>query len=150
MSNYLISSVRVFDGSSVIYKSGYVHFANGILLGISAHRPADIPGDCIEISGEGCTLLPGLIDGHVHVYNQIYGLEESLKYGVTTVLDLHNETTWADDAKRTARERNDVADILSSYNSATIPNGWPRDVFAALDPSEGVCGLCSLALHARS
>ncbi|KAF2724388.1 hypothetical protein K431DRAFT_241501 [Polychaeton citri CBS 116435] len=136
MPSYLISSVRIFDGRSITHELGYIFVCDGVIHSASASRPESLPAGCIEISGEGCTILPGLIDGHVHVYNQIYGLEESLSYGVTTVLDLHNETYWANNAKKTARERNDVADILSSYNSATIPSGWPREVFLSLDPSE--------------
>ncbi|KAK8017823.1 hypothetical protein PG993_014149 [Apiospora rasikravindrae] len=141
MARHLISSVRLFDGDSVSHESAYVEIAEGIIIGITDERPADLRGDLTEISGAGCTLLPGLIDGHVHVYNQAREcLGQSLAYGVTTVIDLHNEAPWAEEAKRLARERNDVADILSSFNSATIPRGWPRNVFLSLDSSDEETG----------
>ncbi|KAL5319881.1 hypothetical protein ACEPPN_012939 [Leptodophora sp. 'Broadleaf-Isolate-01'] len=138
MDSFLITSVRVFGGVSVIYETGHVLFSRGVIMLVSAQPPQSLPENCTVISGAGCTLLPGLIDTHEHVYYEVSGLRNSLSYGVTTVLDLYNETPWSNNAKRTARERNGVADILSSYKAATIPKGWPEDVFRFLDPSEEV------------
>lgn len=39
------------------------------------------------IDGTGCTLLPGLIDSHIHL-NSINNLKQAAQYGVTTMLDM--------------------------------------------------------------
>lgn len=40
----------------------------------------------------GYTLIPGLIDAHVHCNDGITeALRQSLRFGVTTVGDMHNE-----------------------------------------------------------
>ena len=41
----------------------------------------------------GRTILPGLIDGHVHLRD--YQLPMFLPYGVTTIADIHNDTAWS-------------------------------------------------------
>jgi imidazolonepropionase-like amidohydrolase len=49
-----------------------------------------VPGNAEEVAGAGRTLLPGLIDAHVHVSQlwPIEALQQSLAFGVTTVLDM--------------------------------------------------------------
>ena len=44
-------------------------------------------GEVRVIDGTGCTLLPGLIDSHIHL-NSIDNLSDAAKYGVTTMLDM--------------------------------------------------------------
>lgn len=44
------------------------------------------------MSRPGNTLIPGLIDSHIHALggnNQ--GIEQSLRFGVTKVCDMHND-----------------------------------------------------------
>lgn len=135
---YLISSVRVFDGESIIHSNGSVLVENGLIRSISSCAPSNLPPGCLEISGAGCTLLPGLIDAHVHVFAEIDALAEALRYGVTTVLDLHNEVESVDSLKKAAAERDDVADVLSAYNSATIPGGWPEAIVRVVRGGEEV------------
>jgi imidazolonepropionase-like amidohydrolase len=48
-----------------------------------------LPKAAREIDAPGRTLLPGLIDAHVHVAG--WALPLFLRYGVTTVRDLHND-----------------------------------------------------------
>jgi cytosine/adenosine deaminase-related metal-dependent hydrolase len=45
-----------------------------------------------RISKPGHTLLPGLIDSHIHALNgNVLAIEQPLRFGVTTVCDMHNE-----------------------------------------------------------
>ena len=56
-----IRNVRVFDGDRLWEKTADVLFdESGILA--DDNGPADV-----EVDGTGKTLLPGLIDGHVHM-----------------------------------------------------------------------------------
>jgi len=81
-------NVDVFDGYHIL-RGQTVKVENGMIRSITAAgvRP---PESAAVINGAGRTLLPGLIDAHVHI-----GLEETLEQaaalGVTTVLDM-----WGD------------------------------------------------------
>ena len=139
MASYLISSVRIFDGEFVLHPDGLVLIENDRIKLISLTVHPDVQVGCIKISGSGYTLLPGLIDAHVHVYDEVNMLAEALQYGVTTVLDLHNETDYADNIKKAAAEKkNYISDVLSSYNSAIIPGGWLEAITRFLHSGEEV------------
>ena len=51
------------------------------------------PSNANVIRLNGRTILPGLIDGHVHLRE--YQLPMFLPYGVTTIADIHNDTAWS-------------------------------------------------------
>ncbi len=80
-----ITNVRVFDGNALT-EERTVTIDNGVL---SDTKTADT-----IIDGQQGTLLPGLIDCHVHV-SQLANLEQGTRWGVTTMLDM--VTTWLED-----------------------------------------------------
>jgi dihydroorotase-like cyclic amidohydrolase len=125
---YLITHVRIFDGERVTLEDAHVLIENGRIASISSNIPPILPEGCVQIPGSGCTLLPGLIDSHVHVYNDATFLRNALRFGVTTVLDMHNEPHWFQEMKQMAVARNDVADILSACYAATVKGGWPAAI----------------------
>jgi len=59
----------------------------------TAGQPA-VPANARVIKTDGRYILPGLIDGHVHLYVD-YAPEMYLRYGVTTIVDLNNDTNWS-------------------------------------------------------
>ena len=61
---FVIRGVRVFDGTVVIENQTVV-ISEGRIAAIGA--VVDVPRNAIEVPGAGRTLLPGLIDSHVHV-----------------------------------------------------------------------------------
>lgn len=128
MPSFLISDVRVFDGESVTHEHGYVLVENTQIKSVSAAEPAELPVGCIKVDGSSCTVIPGLIDAHVHPYHDVDFLEKSIQYGVTTVIDMHNEPHWFRDLKEIANTRNDVCDVRSVCYAATIKNGWPSAI----------------------
>jgi imidazolonepropionase-like amidohydrolase len=74
----------------------------------------------------GATLLPGLIDAHTHPEGPA-ALQESLRFGVTTVLGMGVTTTANEEALRAAAARRpDVADYRSAGTPATAPDGIPN------------------------
>lgn len=122
----LISNVRVFCGELVLHKSGHVLVENGRIKAVTGeNKPSDLPDNVIQIDGSGCTLLPGLIDAHVHVHQDVAYMERAVRCGVTTVIDLHNEPEWFQEMRQIATERNDVSDIKGAGFAATIKDGWP-------------------------
>src|ERR1051326_3774539 len=79
-----INNVAIFDGrallsaNSVLIEDGHI-----AALGQDIINSTDIT--CID--GAGCMLLPGLIDAHVHVWQESQ-LRQALIFGVTTQLDM--------------------------------------------------------------
>jgi imidazolonepropionase-like amidohydrolase len=51
------------------------------------------PAGANVIRANGRTILPGLIDGHVHLRD--YQVPMFLPYGITTIADIHNDTAWS-------------------------------------------------------
>jgi imidazolonepropionase-like amidohydrolase len=95
---YLLQPARVFDG-------GQMHEGWRVLVKnehiVSAGNTVTAPAGCTTIVLPGCTLLPGLIEGHSHLF-----------------LHPYNETSWNDQvlkesrAERTARAINHARETL--------------------------------------
>lgn len=51
------------------------------------------PAGATVIDTTGRTILPGLVDGHVHLRD--YQIPMFLPYGITTIADIHNDTAWS-------------------------------------------------------
>lgn len=142
MSATLFSNVRIFDGVSVISENGHVLVESDRISQISLREPLSPPSDCAVVDASGCTLMPGLIDAHMHVFQDVHLLETALLYGVTTVLDLHNEPEWFRDIHAITKQRNDVSDVKSACFGATIKNGWPSAIvrLVSQEPNVGTFG----------
>jgi len=134
MASTLIHSVRIFSGEEVISQNGYVLLQDGLIKNISASTPSDVPKADITIDGAGHTVLPGLIDGHVHAHDGLPELEQALKFGVTTVLDMFHDSAHAYGLKQACKNRSDLADFKSANYGATVDGGWPEPVFRATMP----------------
>ncbi|MDG1231167.1 MAG: amidohydrolase family protein [Pseudomonadales bacterium] len=62
----LISNVQIFDGVTDKLSTGHVLVEAGMIKTISA-TPLVVPDGAVVIDGTGRTLMPGLIDSHVHL-----------------------------------------------------------------------------------
>ena len=83
-----ITNVSVFDGFQCLQGLQRVTMSGGRITAIEdagASSPSDARGAVID--GTGATLLPGLIDTHVHVHNRGH-VERAAQWGVTTQLDM--------------------------------------------------------------
>src|SRR3954451_10545641 len=98
-----------------------VRFVDGLITECSAVSAAHDGDDVIDAAGG--TVLPGLIDAHVHLVPG--ALAQSLIFGVTTVLDMFSKPDLVARAKQQAGSRADVADVRSSGIGATAPGGHP-------------------------
>lgn len=120
-----IVNAKVFDGTrSRDWTS--VRFADGLITGCSAASAAREGDDVIDAAGG--TVLPGLIDAHVHLVPG--ALAQSLTFGVTTVLDMFSTSDLVAGAREQAGSRPDVADVRSSGVGATAPGGHPSMMYA--------------------
>jgi len=138
-NSFAIRDVRVFDGDKTIPKANVVVTAGRITaVAPDAAIPAGIP----VIDGAGKTLLPGLIDSHVHVF---HGAEaDALRFGVTTELDMFDVggdfKKWK--AQRESLAKTDEADTWASGVGVTVKGGAP---IQSLPPGFSVPSLDSAA-----
>lgn len=122
-----IINANVFDGMEVIGRQTVV-FEDGIITAIGGK----IPEGAKIIDGSDCTLLPGLIDSHVHT--SVDGLREALRFGITTELEMAGGFT------QTGRDLqlkgiDDVADVRSAGLGLSAPGGHPDEL---LPDQEGI------------
>jgi len=119
--SFAITHVRLFDGERTSQdQTVLVHDGKIAEVGNSITIPSGTP----EIDGAGRTLLPGLIDAHVHAYPE-NALKEAEALGVTTVLDMFNDpnTVRRDKEEEGSGAGLAGADIYSSGILATVPHG---------------------------
>lgn len=132
--SFVIRGARIFDGQEVI-DGVDVLIRNGVIAGMSEGIAA---GDATVIDGSGRTLMPGLIDAHVHVFGD--ALQAALRFGVTTALDMFTHP----DLARMLRKNDDptMADMRSAGILATAPNGHGTQfgfpIPTLTDPEEAV------------
>ena len=112
----LFQKVRVFDGAKVIAETD-VLIEQGKIKEIGQGLSAP---DAEIVDGAGKTLLPGLIDAHVHVHGA-ETLEQALIFGVTTELDMMMPPLMAQRLK--SEYRDNRASFFSAGNPATVPGG---------------------------
>ena len=90
-SKYLLEADRIFDGQQ-IHTGWIVLVENNIITAVGPASQISAPSDAVKLKFPGCTLMPGLIEGHSHL-----------------LLHPYNETSWDDqvlkesDAFRVAR-----------------------------------------------
>ncbi|MCY9665529.1 hypothetical protein M5X11_11230 [Paenibacillus alginolyticus] len=87
-----ITNVRIFDGEKVIESRSIVIKGETIVA-----VGGDIPVNATIIDAEDATLLPGLIDAHVHT--SIGGLRDALNFGVTTELEMNGDFIQKEDVR---------------------------------------------------
>ncbi|MTD52594.1 amidohydrolase family protein [Amycolatopsis pithecellobii] len=105
-----IRNVRVFDGHGLSEPTTVI--VDGAILG------GDTTG-ARTVDGHGATLLPGLIDAHIHLDGR-GTLEQLARWGVTTGLDM---TTWPPAKLAGLRGVAGVTDIRSAGTPVIGPDG---------------------------
>lgn len=122
---FVVRDVRLFDGRrvaehrSVLVMNGRISKISGPKLNVAGAEVID---------GRGRTLLPGLIDAHVHVGNE-EALRQALVFGVTTVLDMFTTQERLKMMKRVeAEDPPDLADVRTAGIGAAAPHGHPTQM----------------------
>src|SRR3712207_1931460 len=85
---FLIEGAKVFDGHRFLPRGALLVIEGRVAaLDVRLTPPAGTP----VVPAHGATVLPGLIDAHVHVFPG--ALQAALRCGVTTVLDMFADPT---------------------------------------------------------
>ncbi|MGW4758730.1 amidohydrolase family protein [Streptomyces chartreusis] len=120
MSTTAITGAQIFDGEKPLGVTTVV-IERGRIVQVGGGAPAGAQ----IVDGTGATLLPGLIDAHVHTDRASLAL--ALKFGVTTELEMQGANTRG---RRTPINDDDsVADVRSSGFALTPPGGHPSELF---------------------
>lgn len=116
---WLIRDARVFDGEQMHAKRSVLVKDDKI---VDADFRGAAPAGARIVDGAGRTLLPGLIDSHVHAYRH---LELPLMFGVTTQIDMFTgvDTMRMITEKMRANANHGQADMYSAGTLVTAPGG---------------------------
>lgn len=119
-NSFVVGPVEIFDGEQFSTELKYVEIEDGKISQISTQNPA--PNKPL-VNTNGQTLLPGLIDAHVHAFGD--ALTRQSQYGVTTVLDMFTQPVVLQAAKplRSETSQSNQADLWSAGILATAPKG---------------------------
>ncbi|KAK5688025.1 hypothetical protein LTS10_000003 [Elasticomyces elasticus] len=101
MPSLIIRDVRIFDGETCVDNSS-VWIQDGI---IKAVGDSFENADAEVLSMPGHTLLPGLIDAHCHPYGDVKLPKQSFRFGITTIVDMHNTHENAVQQKKWSQQR---------------------------------------------
>jgi len=92
--------ILVLDGGTLIDGTGRPPISDAVVVvqgnritAVGRRGQVTVPANANVIRVTGRTILPGLIDGHLHLRD--WQLPMFLPYGVTTLADIHNDTEWS-------------------------------------------------------
>nr|WP_198151878.1 amidohydrolase family protein [Kibdelosporangium sp. MJ126-NF4] len=121
---FVISNVRIFDGRRVIDR-GHVVVAGGRIVSVLDRGGA--PTGLAVHDGRGKTLLPGLIDGHLHHTGP--DRTDGPRFGVMTELDMVSDPTVHGPFKQQRKSYAPTAnsDLWTAGWWATVPGGHGTD-----------------------
>lgn len=121
VKNTAIINANVFDGKNMLGKK-IVIINNGKIASVCDELPKGIDK---VIDAEGTTLLPGLIDAHVHT--SLDSLRDALQFGVTTELEMQGGMTKKG-RELQIKDSSKAADVRSSGMALTAPGGHPDEL----------------------
>ncbi len=119
-NTFAITGARVFDGqrdlgvSTLIVRDGLIE---------TVTNEAAVPPGMVVVDGAGKTLLPGLVDAHVHAWGDAQ--RDMARFGVTTGFDMHGVSARLPDlrAQREAHGDSGQADLWAAGVAITAPGG---------------------------
>ncbi|GKU06294.1 hypothetical protein FLAG1_09918 [Fusarium langsethiae] len=113
MNTFIIQDVKIFDGHKFI-ADGFAYVRDGQIAEVGSGEPDELIGKyTLRISRPQHTLIPGLIDAHIHaISGDTDSVEPTLRFGVTTmVAEPQNKARYSD--------------YKYAGKGAVVEGGWP-------------------------
>ena len=104
---------------------------DGLIVSVGAAAELAVPAGANTVDLAGRWIVPGFIDAHAHL--QPWGLAASLRYGVTTVRDLHDGLPLADTLRAMVGRGPTPRLFLAGAMVDAPPTTYP-DAIALTDP----------------
>ncbi len=119
-TSFAVVNARVFDGERT-HPKATVWVENGHIQAMGPDL--ELPDDLERVDGSGHTLMPGLLDAHVHTWGS--SRADAVRFGVTTVLDQFTSPTELQKARKHRDGTGDagLADLFSAGYLATVDGG---------------------------
>lgn len=116
----LIEGAAIFTGSEPLGE-GSVLLEHGVIDSIGSRSAVDraVP----RLRADGMTLMPGLIDAHVHA--TAGSAEQALAFGVTTELDMLADPGEVFALRRRSQTDDTMAELRSAGTGVTVAGGYP-------------------------
>ena len=132
-TTFAIEDVNLFDGTS-FHPHVTVTVEAGKIASFGPAGSVKVPDGTARIDGRGRTLMPGLIDSHVHL-SAVWpedALRQNLAFGVTTVIDMWTSqpppvspTPIKSIKELEAADSPKIASVLAAGTGASAPGGHP-------------------------
>ena len=119
-NSFAIRDARVFDGERGIGVATVV-VRDGLIESVGAD--VAVPDGLPVVDGAGRTLLPGLVDAHVHAWGD--ARRDAVRFGVTTALDMHGMPDRLPQLREERESLGDTgqADLWAAGYAVTAPGG---------------------------
>lgn len=119
-NSFAIRDARVFDGERGIGVATVV-VRDGLVESVGAD--VAVPDGLPVVDGVGKTLLPGLIDAHVHAWGDAQ--RDAARFGVTTAFDMHGMAERLPQLRKQRESLADTgqADLWAAGYAITAPGG---------------------------
>jgi imidazolonepropionase-like amidohydrolase len=117
----VFKDIRVFDGEKILSPCTVILKDSKI---IQVGQNISFPKNAEILSGKDLTLLPGLMDAHVHMFSR-RDLKQEAVFGITTVFDMMTSQGFMSQTRDWIRDQKipDMASYFTSGQPATYPNG---------------------------
>lgn len=109
-SFYILKASQVFDGEEM-HSNWIVVVHNNLIEFAGVNTNISIPNDAVNIDLPGCTLMPGMIEGHSHLF-----------------LHPYNETSWNDQVLLESRAERIARAIIHAKNTLMAGFTTVRDL----------------------
>lgn len=122
-ADLILQDIKLFDGDKV-YNKATIVIDNGIILKLFTDLKTSFSGKNV-IQGNGLTVVPGLINSHVHMHSQTFKVaENAAKNGILTLMDLGGiDYPFLDSLQTMGNTMSSMPYFYSSKNHVTVENG---------------------------